>query len=102
MTTKQELVSFYAERNKIENSKKAEEKIDRFIGVLKTALSKNENVIFRKFGSFEVRKTTERYIVDPKDSNNIIHAKPRKYVKFKISRTLEEDLCLEETSGDKI
>lgn len=103
MTTRQKLVAFYAERNQIKNPKVAEEKINRFINALKTALSENENIIFRKFGSFEVRKTTERYIVDPKNRNNLIHAKPRKYVKFKVSRNWEDELCLnekEKTTGN--
>ena len=47
------------------------------------------------FGTFEVKETKERDIVDPKDSTNIIHAEPRKYVKFKISKSLEENLYLE-------
>ena len=92
MTTKQDLVMFYSELNKIKDLDLAEEKIDRFIYALKTALKENERIVFRGFGSFEVRETTERLIVDPKDSSNIIHAKPRKYVKFKQSINLEEEL----------
>ena len=99
MTTKQNLVLFYAIRNQIEDFNEAEMKIDRFVNVLNNALSENENVIFRKFGSFEVRKTTERKIVNPKDSSKIIHAKPRKYVKFKISKTLEDNLCDKDAKG---
>ena len=96
MTTKQDLVMFYSEFNKIKDFDLAEEKIDRFIYTLKTALKENERIVFRGFGSFEVRETTERLIVDPKDSSNIIHAKPRKYIKFKISKNLQDSLCLEE------
>lgn len=95
MTTKKELIEFYAECNKITDLAEAEEKIDKFLEVFKIALSQNKNIIFRRFGNFEVRKTTERYIVDPKNSGNIIHAKPRKYVKFKVSKCLESDLCLQ-------
>lgn len=96
MTTKQDLVMFYSELNKIKDLDLAEEKIDRFIYALKTALKENERIVFRGFGSFEVRETTERLIVDPKDSSDIIHAKPRKYIKFKISKNLQDSLCLEE------
>ena len=96
MTTKQDLVMFYSELNKIKDLDLAEEKIDRFIYTLKTALKENERIVFSNFGSFEVRETTERLIVDPKDSSNIIHAKPRKYIKFKISKNLQDSLCLEE------
>ena len=96
MTTKQDLVMFYSELNKIKDLDLAEEKIDRFIYALKTAFKENKKIVFRGFGSFEVRETTERMIVDPKDSANIIHAKPRKYIKFKISKNLQDSLCLEE------
>ena len=95
MTTKQDLIMFYSEFNKIKDLDLAEEKIDRSIYTLKTALKENERIVFRRFGSFEVRETTERLIVDPKDSSNIIHAKPRKYIKFKISKNLQDSLCLE-------
>ncbi len=96
MTTKQDLVMFYSELNKIKDLDLAEQKIDRFINTLKAALKENERIVFRGFGSFEVRETTERLIVDPKDSSNVIHAKPRKYIKFKISKNLQDSLCLEE------
>ncbi len=96
MTTKQDLVMFYSEFNKIKDFDLAEEKLDRFINTLKAALKENERIVFRGFGVFEVKETTERMIVDPKDSANIIHAKPRKYIKFKISKNLQDSLCLEE------
>ena len=96
MTTKQDLVMFYSELNKIKDLDLAEEKLDRFINTLKVALKENERIVFRGFGIFEVKETTERMIVDPKDSANIIHAKPRKYIRFKISKNLQDSLCLEE------
>ncbi len=91
MTTKKELVEFYSNYNGI-NSKEAEIKIDYFLKAVIKALSENETVVFRKFGSFEVRKTKEVKIHDPKNSENIIHAKPRKYIKFKVSRGYETEL----------
>ena len=96
MTTKQDLVMFYSEFNRIKDFDLAEEKLDRFINTLKAALKENERIVFRGFGIFEMKETTERMIVDPKDSANIIHAKPRKYIKFKINKNLQNSLCLEE------
>lgn len=98
MRTKKEIAQFYAGYNNIDY-KLAEKKIDRFIEAMKKALSENDVIIFRKFGSFEVRKTTKRDIVDPRNRKNIIHAEPRKYVKFKVSRTFEDELCMEK--GDE-
>lgn len=95
MTTKMDLITFYAERNGIKDFYEAEKKIDKFIAVLKKALSENEKVIFKNFGSFEVRSTKERYITVPKNLTTV-HAIPRRYIKFKVSRTMEEELCIGE------
>ena len=96
MTTKQDLIIFYSELNNIKDFDEAERRIDRFINTLSEALKNNNKIAFMNFGTFEVKQTKERDIVDPKDSTNIIHAEPRKYVKFKVSKSLEESLCLEE------
>ena len=94
MTTKKDLIIFYSELNKIKDFDEAERKIERFINTLETAFMTNEKIIFRNFGIFEIKETKARKIVDPKDSTNIINAKPKKYIKFKVSRLLEENLCL--------
>lgn len=94
MTTKKEIIKFYAERNGIEDIC-AEEKIDKFISVLKKALSEDERITFKKFGIFEVKETKERDICDPRRINKKNHAKPRKYIKFTVSRLLKDELYLE-------
>ena len=95
MTTKFDLVTFYSEFNKIKDFEEAEEKIDRFLETLEKALKVDKRVVFKMFGSFELKETKEREIVDPKDTSNIICAKPKKYIKFKVSKSLEDNLCLE-------
>ena len=95
MTTKFDLITFYSEFNKIKDFEESEEKIDRFLETLEKALKIDNKVMFKMFGSFELKETKEREIVDPKDSSNIIHAKPKKYIKFKVSKSLEDNLCLE-------
>ena len=95
MTTKQDLIIFYSELNGIKDLDEAEKRIDRFINTLSESLKTDDKITFMNFGTFEVKETKERDIVDPKDSTNIIHAEPRKYVKFKISKSLEENLYLE-------
>lgn len=96
MTTKQDLIIFYSELNGIKDLDEAERRIDKFINTLSEALRLDNKVTFMNFGTFEVKETKERDIVDPKDSTNIIHAESRKYVKFKVSKGLEESLCLED------
>ena len=95
MTTKQDLIIFYSELNKIKDFDEAEKKIDRFINTLEKTFLFTDKIIFRNFGTFEIKETKERKIVNPKNSSNIIHAKPKKYVKFKVSRLLEDNLCLQ-------
>ncbi|WP_300392980.1 HU family DNA-binding protein [Fusobacterium sp.] len=95
MTTKQDLIIFYSELNKIKDFNEAEKRIDRFINTLFEALKFNDKIAFMNFGTFEVRETKERDIVDPKDSSNIIRAKSKRYVKFKVSKSLEDSLYIE-------
>lgn len=90
---KGDFIELYSKKYKLKN-KEAEKEVERFLGALKTALFENQVITFRKFGSFEVRQTKERMIVDPKNQKEkiLIHAKPRKYVKFKVSKKLEDKL----------
>ncbi len=90
---KKEFVKLYATHNMITDLKKARDEVENFLDTLKLALADNKQVIFRNFGSFEVRTTKARNVVDPKNSNEIIKAKPRKYVKFKVSKKIENDLA---------
>ena len=71
MTTKKDLIIFYSELNKIKDFDEAERKIERFINTLSEALKLNDKIAFMNFGTFEVKETKERDIVDPKDSTNI-------------------------------
>lgn len=95
MTTKYDLIIFYSELNKIKDFNEAENRIDRFINTLEKTFLFTDKIIFRNFGTFEIKETKERKIVDPRNSSNIIHAKPKRYVKFKVSRLLEDNLCLQ-------
>lgn len=89
--TKKEFKKFYAQQNNL-SDEQASEEVELFLETMKEVFSKYPKVVFRNFGTFEVKETKERKIVDPKDSSNIIHAKPRKYIKFKTSKNLEEKL----------
>lgn len=89
--TKKEFKKFYAQQNNL-SDEQASEEVELFLETMKEVFSKYSKVVFRNFGTFEVKETKERKIVDPKDSSNIIHAKPRKYIKFKTSKNLEEKL----------
>ena len=92
MTTKMDIVAFYSELHNIKDFTKAESKIDRFINTLETAFMTNEKIIFRNFGTFEIKETKTRRVLDPRGSGEFIQAKPRKFVKFKMSKNLEDKL----------
>lgn len=88
---KKEFKKFYAEFNKLENEKASEE-VELFLETMKKAFSLYPKIVFRNFGTFETKETKERKIVDPRGSGKIIHTKSRKYVKLKISKSLEDKL----------
>lgn len=89
---KKEFKKFYAEFNNIDDIEKASEEVEVFLETMKAALSSSSKVVFRNFGTFEVRETKERKVLDPRGNNEVIHTKPRKYVKFIQSINLENKL----------
>ncbi len=92
MNTK-EFIEFYTIKNQCENMAEGREKIEKFLFSLSTALKDEKKVIFRRFGSFEVRKTKRTYINNPKNPEEILQIKDKKsHVKFKSSRLLDDIL----------
>lgn len=88
---KKEFKKFYAEFNKLENEKASEE-VELFLETMKKAFSLYPKIVFRNFGTFETKETKERKVIDPRGSGKIIYTKSRKYVKLKISKSLEDKL----------
>lgn len=90
--TKKEFKKLYAEYNNIKDFETASNEVEIFLETMKKAFSIYPKIVFRKFGTFEVRQTKARDVVDPRNKENIIRTKPKKYVKLKISKKLEEKL----------
>lgn len=88
---KKDLVNLYVKKYKT-TPEQSLEAIDNVLELLKDVFSQEEVLKINNFGTFEIRETKERKVVDPKDGANIIYAKPRKYIKFKGSRALEKEL----------
>lgn len=86
---KKEFKKFYSEYNNI-SEEEASQEVEEFLEMMKQAFSLYPKIVFRDFGTFEVKETKERKIVDPRGNNELIHSKPRKYIKFKASKNLEE------------
>ncbi len=93
MNTK-EFIEFYTIKNQCENMAEGREKIEKFLFSLSTALKQDRKVIFRRFGSFEVKKTKRTHINNPQNPKEILEINNKKsHVKFKSSRLLEDVLC---------
>lgn len=88
---KKDFIKLYAERYKTDEET-AKENVENIFELIKFVLSENEYLKIKNFGVFEMRETKERNIVDPKDGSKLIHARPRKYIKFRGSRNIEKDI----------
>lgn len=88
---KKDFIKLYAERYKTDEET-AKENVENIFELIKFVLSENEYLKIKNFGVFEMRETKERNIVDPKDGSKLIHARPRKYIKFRGSRNIEKEL----------
>ncbi len=89
---KKDFVKIYMEQNSIKDERVAKEEIERFLKTFKYALTVDNELVFRNVGSFEVRQTKEREVLDLQNYSKKIKTKPRKYVKFKISEKISEQL----------
>ena len=88
---KKEFKKLYGELNKTEKERASEE-VEIFLETMKQALSVYPKIVFRNFGTFEIKETKTRRVLDPRGSGEFIQAKPRKFVKFKMSKNLEDKL----------
>ncbi len=88
---KKDFIKLYAERYKTDEET-AKENVENIFELIKFVLSENEYLKIKNFGVFEMRETKERNIVDPKDGSKLIHARPRKYIKFRGSRNIKKEL----------
>lgn len=88
---KKEFIKMYSEKYNLKE-KTGEREVERFLKTLEEVLSTESYITFRNFGSFEVKKTKEREVVDPRDNTKKNYARSRKYVKFRVSRSIEDKL----------
>ncbi len=89
---KGEFVDLYSKVNGIENVKEALKNVNEFLDTMKEIFKKDSEILLWKFGKFQVKETATRKIVDPRGNGNIIESKPRKYIKFTASKSLEKIL----------
>ena len=72
--------------------KEAVKDVEIFLETMADAFKKYSKITIRNIGVFEVRETKERVICDPRGTGEKIKSKPRKYIKFKASKNLENIL----------
>ena len=58
---KKEFKKFYSELNKMENEKASQE-VEEFLETMKQALSVYPKIVFRNFGTFEIKETKTRRV----------------------------------------
>ncbi len=87
--TKRELVARIAEKTELTQSDVAAT-INTLIDELSSALSSNEEIILRNFGSFHVIKTKPRIGRNPNKPEATVEIPERAIVKFKPGKELRE------------
>lgn len=83
---KKEFAKLYAQKEDIYNVE-AERRINLMLDLMSEVLKKNEILIFRGFGSFQVKKSKKKMGVNPK-TGETIEIMPKKVIKFKASKSL--------------
>ena len=83
---KKEFAELLMEKADLKSLEEAKRQTELFIETMKEALEKNEVLIFRGLGTFERRETKRREGRNPRKMT------PKKYIKFKIGRDLNDRL----------
>lgn len=88
---KKEFAEKFWRNTKLEHKVEAERMVDIFLDTMKEELEKGEVLIFRGFGSFEVRQHKKAEGFNPRTGEKIVFS-PKKYVKFKTGKDLSEKI----------
>lgn len=88
---KKEFAELWMKKANLTSMEEAKRQVELFIETLKEALEKEEVLIFRGLGTFERRETKRREGRNPK-TGEPVQMTPKKYIKFKVGRDLEDRL----------
>ena len=83
---KKQFVEQYAKKHNL-SYVKAKEIIENVFDLMVENFKNNNSLIFRGFGSFEVKTTKRKEGRNPR-TGEFIKIKPKKFVKYKISKTI--------------
>ena len=97
---KKEFAELFKERANLRSQEEAKRQVELFIETLKEALTNEEVLIFRGLGTFEKRTTKRKEGRNPR-TGETIKMTPKKYIKFKVGKDLEDRINTPKKRGRK-
>ena len=97
---KKEFAALWMKNANLVSMEEAKRQVELFIETMKEALEKEEVLIFRGLGTFERRETKRKEGRNPR-TGEAIKMTPKKYIKFKVGKDLEDRLNTPVKKGKK-
>lgn len=88
-----EFVEIYMKNANVLFKEEAKRQVEVFIESLKEALTKDDTLVIRGLGTFEIRETKRREGRNPR-TGEAVQCTPKKYIKFRVGRDLENRINL--------
>ena len=86
---KKEFAELWMKNANLASMEESKRQVELFIETMKEALEKEEILIFRGLGTFERRETKRKEGRNPR-TGEAIKISPKKYIKFKVGKDLED------------
>ena len=97
---KKEFAELWMKNANLASMEEAKRQVELFIETMKEALEKNEVLVFRGLGTFERRETKRKEGRNPR-TGEPVKMTPKKYIKFKVGKDLEDRLNSPSKKGRK-
>ncbi|MFA6709035.1 MAG: HU family DNA-binding protein [Fusobacterium sp.] len=88
---KKEFAELFMVKAELKSKEEAKRQVELFIETMKDALESDEVLIFRGLGTFERRITKRKEGRNPRTGESI-KITPKKYIKFRVGKDLEDRL----------
>ena len=86
---KKEFAELWMKNANLASMEESKRQVELFIETMKEALTQEEVLIFRGLGTFERRETKRKEGRNPR-TGEAIKITPKKYIKFKVGKDLED------------
>lgn len=86
---KREFAELFMVKANLRSKEEAKRQVELFIETMKEALTQEDLLIFRGLGTFERRETKRKEGRNPR-TGEAIKITPKKYIKFKVGKDLED------------